>query len=233
MRLDARLRAVADLVPPDARTADVGADHAYLAIALVKERGVKSVIVSDKNTGPLEAARRAIHEAGLSEKIESRLGDGLAPFSPGEIDTICIAGMGGALITSILAASFDVLEKVETLVLQPMGDASILRRWLYEEGWHIEKESLAVSGSLRDEARVYEILMARRGRAPVPDEVSCLLGPILRLERPPLFPRHVSAILSRLSRSLSGMERSERARRSEKYFKLQKIILKLEMEILS
>ena len=98
MRLDGRLAAVAALVPRGARAADVGTDHAYLAIALLNEQDVETVIATDKNEGPCEAARRTISASGFTNRVQVRLGDGLAPLSPGEVDTVCIAGMGGGLI---------------------------------------------------------------------------------------------------------------------------------------
>ena len=145
MRLDGRLAAVAALVPRGARAADVGTDHAYLAIALLNEQDVETVIATDKNEGPCAAARRTISASGFTNRVQVRLGDGLAPLSPGEVDTVCIAGMGGGLIASILAEGAEVLTEVSRLVLQPMNDAAALRQWLYDNGWHIVEESLATA----------------------------------------------------------------------------------------
>ena len=52
MKLDGRLQAVADFVPAGSRAADIGTDHAYLAMQLMAERGAAAVIASDKNSGP-------------------------------------------------------------------------------------------------------------------------------------------------------------------------------------
>ena len=158
MRLDGRLAAVAALVPRGARAADVGTDHAYLAIALLNEQDVETVIATDKNEGPCAAARRTISASGFANRVQVRLGDGLAPLSPGEVDTVCIAGMGGGLIASILAEGAEVLTEVSRLVLQPMNDAAALRQWLYDNGWHIVEESLATA-----DGRLYEIIAAEPG----------------------------------------------------------------------
>lgn len=212
MRLDGRLAAVAALVPRGARVADVGTDHAYLAIALIEERSVETVIATDKNDGPCAAARRTLAEAGLDTRVPVRCGDGLSVLSPGEIDTVCIAGMGGGLIASILAAGADVLKGVSRLVLQPMNDAATLRRWLYENGWHIEEESLATA-----DGRLYEIIAAEPGEEETPESWRLTLGPALWRDRPPFFVRHVEAQTERLHRILQGMEKSEAARESEAY----------------
>ena len=212
MRLDGRLAAVAALVPFGARVADVGTDHAYLAIALVKDRGAKTVVATDKNEGPCAAARRTLSAEGLSDRVPVRCGDGLAPLLPGEVDTVCIAGMGGGLIASILTAGSEVFAGIARLVLQPMNDAATLRRWLYENGWHIVEESLATV-----DGRLYEIIAAEPGEEITPEPWLLTIGPVLWQEKPPLFSRHVDAQMERLRRILQGMEKSDAARESEAY----------------
>ena len=212
MRLDNRLAAVAALVPRSARVADVGTDHAYLAIALINERNAKTVIATDKNEGPCAAARRTLSTAGLSERVSVRCGDGLSPLSTGEINTVCIAGMGGGLIASILTEGTEVLSEVSRLVLQPMNDAETLRQWIYENGWHIAEESLATA-----DGRLYEIIAAEPGAEDTPEQWLLTLGPVLWREKPPLFARHVGIQTNRLQRILRGMEKSETARESEAY----------------
>lgn len=212
MHLDERLRAVAALTPEGARAADIGTDHAYLAIELLLSRGAASVVATDKNEGPCAAARRALAAAGLSDRVPVRRGDGFAPIEPGEIDTACIAGMGGGLIASILAAHPRVLAPLSRLVLQPMNDAAGLRRWLYANGWHIAEERLALA-----DGRLYEIIAAEPGEEEMPAPWLLTAGPALWREKPPLFPRHLRAQIERLARIARGMEKSEAARRSAAY----------------
>lgn len=221
--LDNRLKAVASFVPRGARVADIGTDHAYLAIYIQRELGAKSVIATDKNEGPLSAARHAVAEAGLIDVISLRLGDGLAPIEAGEIDTACIAGMGGELIASILEAAPDVLAKVNRLVLQPMSDAPRLRRWLYENGWYIADETLALA-----DGRLYEIIAAEHGDEPIPSGAALEIGPVLMKKRPEYFERHIDEILSKKRRVLSGMAKSDAARQSAKYKAIENEIKKIE-----
>ena len=228
MRLDGRLAAVAALVPRGARAADVGTDHAYLAIALLNEQDVETVIATDKNEGPCAAARRTISASGFTNRVQVRLGDGLAPLSPGEVDTVCIAGMGGGLIASILAEGAEVLAEVSRLVLQPMNDAAALRQWLYDNGWHIVEESLATA-----DGRLYEIIAAEPGTEETPEPWLLTLGPVLWRDRPPLFARHAKAQTERLRRILYGMEKSETARESEAYGKIAGELSEIERRLKS
>ena len=52
-------------------------------------------------------AKIHIEQAGLKDKIETRLSNGLDKLEIGEADTILISGMGGALITEILTKEKD------------------------------------------------------------------------------------------------------------------------------
>ena len=100
--LSKRLQAVADLVTPGMRLADVGTDHAYIPIYLTQNGLVPSAIAMDINKGPLERADTHILEHGLDGKIVTRLSDGLVNLKMEEADTMIAAGMGGGLVIHIL-----------------------------------------------------------------------------------------------------------------------------------
>lgn len=223
MELDNRLRALADLVPPKSRVADIGTDHAYLSVYLVENGKAEFVVAGDKNSGPCEAAARTVRLSGHEDRISVRQGDGLSVLAPGEVDTICIAGMGGGLMCEILGACPKVLKAVGTLVLQPMNDSLELRRWMYRHSWHIEDETLAVA-----EGRLYEIVMAKKGRRRQPSRIMMEIGPILWEKKTELLRHHMKALLFRNKRIAAGMEKSEEARRSRKYKEIRKDIKTLE-----
>lgn len=213
MNLGDRLQAVADFVPQGSRVADIGTDHGYLAVELVKSGKAKFVVASDKNTGPYEAAVRTVRENGLADNVISvRLGDGLKSLRPGEVDKVCIAGMGGALMVEILEGSPDVVETLDTLILQPQSAAPELRRWIYRKHWHIEDESLVL-----DDGRIYEIIMAKRGRRKMPEQLMLEIGPVLWQKKPPLLRHHIEALLFQERRVAAGMEKSDAAKKSKKY----------------
>lgn len=155
-QLDGRLCLVADMVPPGARVADVGCDHARLPIALVSSGRCPLVIASDLRRGPLLSARGNVARAGLEDKIELRLCDGLDGIKPGEADCVVMAGMGGILITQIMERASWLKDSSICLVLQPMRDAHLVRRTLWDEGFALECERAAVANH-----RVYSVLRAR------------------------------------------------------------------------
>lgn len=155
MKLSSRLQHIADRLPPGCRFADIGSDHALLPVWAVKHGAAVSAVAGEVNDGPLEAARRQVAEAGLSQSVSVRKGDGLEVIAPGEVDAITIAGMGGALISSILEAGVDKLAGVKRLILQPNVGEDFVRRWLLEHDWYVTDETIVA-----EDGKIYEIITA-------------------------------------------------------------------------
>lgn len=212
MQLDARLAAIAAFVPHGTVLADIGGDHAYLAATLVMDGIAPRAVVGDLSAGACAAAQRTVGAQRLTREIDVRQGDGLSVLTPGEAESIVIAGMGGALITEILSGAPAVLACVQTLVLQPMNSAAKLRRWLYENGWDIVDETLAHAGG-----HLYEIIRAEHGAAEMPDEILLLIGAKLFEKRDPLLREHIERKIGKLTRAAEGMRASTTARQSAAY----------------
>lgn len=142
VKLSDRLKRLADEVKPGDRVADIGTDHGLLPIFLYENHIASHVILCDINAGPLEKARENIEAYGAGGLADLRRGDGLAPLSPGEADTIIIAGMGGLLMIEILEKGSVVAQSCRRLVLQPRNAPEKLREWLDRSGYRIVNESL-------------------------------------------------------------------------------------------
>lgn len=153
--LNPRLAAVADMVTPGSVVADVGTDHAYLPIWLIKKGVCPTAIAMDIRQGPLDRARENIRRYQVEEKIWIRLSDGLEQLKPGEADTVVIAGMGGELISRILARAPWVKQQAIRFIFQPMSAAAELRIYLSQEGYAIQKET-----AVMDAGRIYTVLEA-------------------------------------------------------------------------
>ena len=134
MELSKRLYAVAGLVTEGASVADIGTDHGYVPIYLVKNNIASKVIAMDINRGPLERARMHIIGHGLKDQIETRLSDGLRMVNPGEVDGMIAAGMGGALVIKILEDSKEVVDSLAFAILQPQSEISKVRKYLHDNG---------------------------------------------------------------------------------------------------
>ncbi|MFH5182785.1 tRNA (adenine(22)-N(1))-methyltransferase [Paenibacillus sp. TAB 01] len=155
LKISKRLEMIAGQVPSGSRMADIGSDHALLPTFLALQGKITKAVAGEVNPGPFQAAAKQVKEAQLQDRIEVRLGDGLAVISPDEVDVITIAGMGGALIASILEAGKAKLSGVGTLVLQPNVGESIVRSWLIDNDWILTGEQI-----LEEDHKIYEILTA-------------------------------------------------------------------------
>ena len=142
MELSKRLTAVAGLVTEGASVADIGTDHGYIPIHLIEQNLSPKVIAMDINKGPLERARIHIAGYGMSDRIETRLSDGLAAVKPKEVEEIIVAGMGGGLVIHILNEDLAKTRSLKELVLQPQSELAKVRRYLEEHRFRIVAEDM-------------------------------------------------------------------------------------------
>lgn len=148
--LSPRLAACAGLLRPGRALIDVGTDHAYLPIWLLKSHFIPRAVACDVKPGPLAAARRHAQIYRVGEELRLVLSDGLRALGPMDGDDIVIAGMGGELILRMIAETDWLRAPEKRLILQPMSAAGKLRAGLWELGFPILKEE-----AVRDGGKVY------------------------------------------------------------------------------
>ncbi len=149
-----RLQTVADMVrtyAPFACLADIGSDHAYLAVYAMKEGLAGLSVASDINEGPLARGR----ETALRYKVSPDfvLSDGFDRLSGYVFDGACICGMGGELIADIIGRYGK--HPGCRLFLQPMTAQDDLRKFLWENGYSITEERYTI-----ERGKPYGILCA-------------------------------------------------------------------------
>lgn len=152
--LSNRLLACAGFVAKGERVADIGCDHGYLSIYLLKNGIAKSVIASDVAEGPLQSAMRNARKFGVQENITFHLSDGVRNI-PRDFDTLVCAGMGGDTMIHILEAAPWLKNDQYRLILQCQSKTPMLRRFLSENGWRIYEETV-----LRDGKFLYTVMEA-------------------------------------------------------------------------
>ena len=204
--LSPRLRAAARWLDADAHLADIGCDHGRLPIYAAARLGLPSVIACDIRPVPLSRAEKNCRLYGVQDKVELRLGDGLAPVSPEECTHITICGMGGDTIAAILAAAPWTKEGKHTLILQPETSAHKLRRFLFENGYAVLDER-----AVQDTNRVYTLLLVRGGAEPFkPDILDEYASPALRArhdaDAQAYLARVRASLLSRMKGEVPGSE---------------------------
>lgn len=128
MELSKRMKNNACLVDQGSMAADIGCDHGYVSIFLVQERKCKKSLPWYRQRPVVHRRRKISRRPGLQDKIQCRLSNGMEKLTPGEVDTVLVAGMGGRLMGSILTSHPDVTDSLKTLVLQPQWDYEYIRK---------------------------------------------------------------------------------------------------------
>lgn len=135
-RLDAVLFLIREYGPFSCLS-DVGSDHAFVALYALKNGFARSAVASDIREGPLAHGRE--NAAKLGVKADFVLSDGLDALTGYQFDCICICGMGGEMIADILRRAGE--RAFCRLLLQPMTAQDDLRKYLWENGFEIERET--------------------------------------------------------------------------------------------
>ncbi len=139
--LNKRLKAIAQMLEPCETVADIGCDHAFLAIYLIENDIAKKVYATDVANGPLNIAKTNVTMAKLSDKIECRLSNGFDNI-PNDLNAAIIAGMGYHTAKMILENANDRLEKLDQIIVQINTDVELFRKWISNNCYTIEDEKI-------------------------------------------------------------------------------------------
>lgn len=200
-QLGPRLALCAQLVRGGYPLCDVGTDHAYLPIWLLKSGKVPQAVACDLREGPLAAAAANARRYQVEDRLALRLSDGLRAVAPEEGDDLVLAGMGGELILRIVGETPWLRDPAKRLVLQPMRSAPDLRRGLAGLGFQVLEEWAAQEGG-----RVYTAFSAQFVGGPLETDP---LYPYIGKLRPgaPEASRYAENVLRDLAGRLEGARR--------------------------
>jgi len=180
MRLSKRLASVADMVTEGSIIADIGTDHGFLPIELVKSGKCPSGFAMDIRQGPLDRAISHIDEEGLNDKIICRLSNGFEKLAMDEAGTAVIAGMGGDIIADIILSKPGITKE---LVVSPHTHPELVRKALHTAGYRIVDENM-----VNDAGKNYVIIKANRGKgSELYSDVEYLFGKILIRKKHPIL----------------------------------------------
>lgn len=165
MKLSKRLQAVAEMVTDGSSIADIGTDHAFLPIELVRSGRISFALAMDINKSPLERAIEHISQYGLSDIIKCRLSNGMNKLDKDEVDCAVIAGMGGDLISEIISSDHD---KVKEVIVSPHTHPETVRRTLRKYNYKIVSEDFVI-----DSEKYYPIIKAVKTHSNDISETEC------------------------------------------------------------
>ena len=184
--LSKRLQNVADMVTKGYIVADIGTDHGYVPIYLIKNGIVPKAYAMDINEGPLKIADKNIRLEGLQDKITTVLSDGMNEMTSEMAESVVIAGMGGDLITDILNRGKNI-KGIKELVLSPHKRVDIVRKYLLDNNWKITDENMVI-----DNNKYYTILKAVPEREESGyDEAELMYGRLLLLTKNPVLKQYL------------------------------------------
>lgn len=199
--LSPRLKTIADSIRGYETVADIGSDHAYLPIYLVKNKMVKSVVATDVNKGPVRIAKARVASHNAEDRIKVRQGDGLQPIRSGEAEVIVVAGMGGLLIRDILEKGIEIARSARLTILQPMRDSGKLRGWLLANSFEIVDEEL-----VKEQDKIYEIMWVVPSATPKEAKGLQLVGDRIIEKKHPLLREFIKRKTDELEKVMTALE---------------------------
>ena len=212
--LSSRLLACAGFVRPGDRVADVGCDHGYLSIHLLKNGIAGSVIASDINEGPLQSALHNCQKFGVRDRVSFYLSDGVRNI-PRDFDCMVCAGMGADTMMSIIGSAPWLRDPKYRLILQCQSKRPELRRYLSDHGFRICRETLA-----RDGKFIYPVMEVAYGPAEPLTDAQCHISPALLASGSELLPEFLERVTGGLETTITGLAHSG----GEKYEYYKKLL---------
>ena len=191
--LSDRLLCCAGYISGGIRVADIGCDHGYLGIYLLKNGLASSVIASDVNEAPLQSAMRNADKFGVRDRMTFYLSDGVRKI-PRDFDALVCAGMGGDTMIHILEEAPWLRCQQYTLILQCQSKTPMLRRYLSDTGWEIQAESM-----VRDGKFLYTVMrIGWNPHAPRLTQGQCYISPAMLREQAPELREYYDRIVEGL-----------------------------------
>lgn len=163
IRLDERLTAIASLVDYGS-VADVGCDHGKLGYYLVSTDRASHIVATDISAPSLKKARELALENGVSELMETHLGDGLEPIGSNEVDTVIVAGLGGDVISGILEGARNEGKEFAHFLLSPNTHPEKVRVELQKYGHRIVFDDIVTCAG-----KVYTVIKTEKGEDSLDD----------------------------------------------------------------
>lgn len=206
-----RIKAIASMVKQGMILADIGTDHAFLPIMLVKEGIVPKAYACDITEGPLSIARKHIAQEQLNDRIITILSDGFAHV-PDDAQCAVIAGMGCDTIIFILERGMDHILNMEQIIVEANNDPEKMRRWIADHGFTILDEKV-----VHERRHDYVIISFNTTKHEPYSEEDLILGPVLKERNDPSFRDYCTHQKDKLAMILSHRS-DEKLKKRKQYF---------------
>lgn len=196
VNLSLRLQTIHDMVAKNSVVADIGSDHGKLMIALYQSGTISRGYAVENKKGPFLRLVKALKKENLEDTIVPLFSDGIKDI-PSFVDTVVIAGMGGALIVEILKKNLQKLKNVSTLIIDAHSSLPKVRQEIFELGYAIADEKI-----IREDGIYYEIIKFIKADIAYYNESDFEFGPILRVEKSAVFKEKYSSRIDEIDNIL-------------------------------
>lgn len=208
---------VAEMVDECDVLADIGTDHGYLPIYLIKKNVIKKAIAADISRGSCDKAYHNALLYNMDSIIDVRCGNGLEVIASDEhIDCIVISGTGGLLAINILKSNENAVKEASQLILQPQRDIDKVRRYIHSIGFKIENENM-----ITEKSKYYTVIKATKGREYYSDLENCF-GKILIERKSPILREFAEKEQNKIQNVLKKMMNNNKTE-DVKYKELTKL----------
>lgn len=157
MRISKRLKLVAEYVNGK-NLIDIGCDHAYLPIYLIKNGIIDNALACDISAKAIEKAKENIEKQGYADRIKTVVSDGLKMVNTQGYDCISICGMGATTIINILSESKLFLENIERIIISPQSEIQYCIDEIAKLGFYVKEEDF-----IEDHGKFYPIFSLEKG----------------------------------------------------------------------
>ena len=173
MKLSNRLETIISFVPKNSHVADIGSDHGYVIIELIRRNISNKCFGVENKSGPFNTLLKNVQNI---HGIEVSFSDGLKEV-PSDYETIIIAGMGFDTIKTIILNDIDKLGCIENLIIDSHTFTYQLRKFLTDNGFYIFKEHCLIENNI-----FYEIIHFKKGNK-IYSDFELKYGPLLVKEK--------------------------------------------------
>lgn len=202
-----RMKLIANTVTKGNVVADIGCDHGYVSIYLIKQDISPKVIAMDLREGPLKKAKtntRQSNDKKVIENIEFRISNGFEKLKPKEVDTAIIAGMGGGLICKIIKDGEKVVRELKELIISPQSEIADVRHFLHDNGYRIVSQWM-----IKDDGKFYTVIKVVNGKDIDYTEIEYKYGKKLIDEKNQILREYLEWDKKRLEKVAASIENKD------------------------
>ena len=139
--------------------ADIGSDHAFLALELLKTKKVSKIYNVEINQKPLNVSINNTKKYAITKKVINILNDGLNNWKyERHFDYVVISGVGGNTIINIMN-HIDTNIKIDNFILIPNNKVDLLRKFLAKNNLYFEYEK-----TIRESNYYYQLIHVTKNK---------------------------------------------------------------------